>query len=125
MATLEQEHVWLKALVKADGAGMRAAEEKDGKQTHIEVLGYPPSPACGFAWVSVKPGTSAFAKFLVKKEIATPSSMGGVRMSIDLFGQDYALKLAYARACADKLTRELVLTQVEPHLIINAGGMLD
>lgn len=115
----------MKALVNADGAGMAAAEEKDGKQTHIEVLGSPPFPACGFAWVELKPATNAFVKFLVEKEIACNVSTGGAQMSIDLFGQDYALKLAYARAFADKLTRKLVLTQVEPTLVINAGGRLD
>jgi hypothetical protein len=37
---------------------------------------------CGFAWVVVSPGTSAFAKWLVKHDYAKPHYYGGVSIWI-------------------------------------------
>jgi len=119
---LEME--FAKALLRADTSGQRAAKECN--PTLMSISGYPSSfPVCGFAWVRVSPGTSKFARFLVKSGMASKSHSGGVDIWIDEFDQSYDLKLAYARSFADTLTKNLVLSQVEPHITINAGGRLD
>lgn len=58
---------------------------------------------CGFAWVKIRPGTSSFAKFLVRKGIARRSYSGGVDIWISAYGQSYEKKLAYARGMAGVL----------------------
>lgn len=59
---------------------------------------------CGFAWVNVKPGTSAFAKWLKTKGLArTDSYYGGVSMSVREYGQSMERKEAYAGAFAERL----------------------
>lgn len=60
-----------------------------------------PSGVCGFAWVNVKPGNSAFAKWLKAKGVARPDSYyGGVTIWVKEFGQSMELKEAYAYAMA-------------------------
>lgn len=59
---------------------------------------------CGFAWINIKPGTSAFAKWLKKKELArTDSYYGGVTVWVSEFGQSMEKKMAYAAAFANVL----------------------
>ncbi len=65
-----------------------------------------PDGVCGFAWVNVKPGTSSFAKFLVKRKLGSPDSYyGGVTIWISEHGQSYERKLAHASAMATVLRR--------------------
>lgn len=60
-----------------------------------------PEGPCGFAWVSVSPGTSSFARWLKKQGHArTDSYYGGVRISISEYGQSYERKVAHAEAMA-------------------------
>ena len=62
---------------------------------------YVPSGVCGFAWVSVKPGNSGFAKWLVANGYASKDSYaGGVCLWVSLFGQSLELKESYAYAFA-------------------------
>lgn len=127
MATAQEkvalEMTFAKALLRADVNGKRAAEECE--PTLMSVSGYPTSfPVCGFAWVNVKPGTSKFARFLVKSGMAHKSYEGGVSIWVSEYDQSHDHKLAYARAFADTLIKELVAGQVE-NLTIVAGSRLD
>jgi hypothetical protein len=59
---------------------------------------------CGFAWVNIKPGTSAFAKYLKETGKARSDSYyGGVTVWVGAFGQSMTRKEAYARAYAGVL----------------------
>jgi hypothetical protein len=59
---------------------------------------------CGFAWVSVKPGNSSFAKWLVANgKGRTDHYAGGVTVWVGEFGQSMTRKEAYAYAFANTL----------------------
>jgi hypothetical protein len=59
---------------------------------------------CGFAWVIVRPGNSAFANYLKKRGLARPDSYaGGVNLWVGDYGQSMEKKEAYAGAFADVL----------------------
>ncbi len=56
---------------------------------------------CGFAWVNIKPGTSAYARWLKKEGIARKDSYyGGVTIWIGEHGQSYERKSAHAAELA-------------------------
>ena len=55
---------------------------------------------CGFAWIKVIPGTSSFAKWLVKSGYARKGYGGGVDISVKEFGQSMQKKESYAGAFA-------------------------
>ena len=60
---------------------------------------------CGFAWINVKPGTSAFAKYLVKSGKARSDSYyGGVTIWVGEYNQSMQRKEAYAHAFAKILS---------------------
>jgi hypothetical protein len=62
------------------------------------------SGVCGFAWVNVKPGTSAFARWLKKEGHGrTDSYYGGVTVWIGEHGQSYERKQAHASEMAQVL----------------------
>lgn len=66
---------------------------------------YVPDGPCGFAWISVRPGNSAFANWLKKNDLGrTDSYAGGVSVWVRDFGQSHARKVAYADAFARVLT---------------------
>lgn len=58
---------------------------------------------CGFAWITIKPGTSSFARALVKQGIARAAYGGGVQVWVGEFNQSVARKSAYAEAYANVL----------------------
>lgn len=63
------------------------------------------SGVCGFAWVIIKPGTSSFAKWLIKNGHAkTHHYYGGVCHYVSEFGQSMEKKEAYAAAFAKVLS---------------------
>lgn len=69
---------------------------------------------CGFAWVIVKPGTSAFARWLKTQGHArTDSYYGGVSIWISDYNQSYERKEAHAQA----------MTEVFQEAGIKASGM--
>lgn len=71
----------------------------------VEKQWFVPSGVCGFAWVIIKPGTSSFAKWLVKNEHARPDNYyGGVCHYVSEFGQSMEKKEAYAHAFAQVLS---------------------
>lgn len=70
------------------------------------VKAYPPvmDGVCGFAWINIKPGNSAFARYLKAKGAArTDSYYGGVSVWVGGYGQSYERKSAYASAFAKVL----------------------
>lgn len=69
---------------------------------------------CGFAWVNIKPGNSAFANWLKKNAEAGTihlrihkSYYGGIDLWISDYGQSYERKRAYANAFAKVIVDEL------------------
>jgi hypothetical protein len=54
---------------------------------------------CGFAWVTVTPGTSSFARYL-KTRGARKGYYGGVEKRVHGYGQSMEKKEAYAQAFA-------------------------
>ena len=59
---------------------------------------------CGFAWVVIRPGTSSFARWLVKRKLAGKHYRGGISVWVSQFGQSMTRKQAYASAFAKVLT---------------------
>ena len=65
-----------------------------------------PDGPCGFAWINVKPGTSAFAKWLKENDLASKDSYyGGVCIWIDIYNQSILKKEAHAYAMANYFTK--------------------
>lgn len=121
--------VWADAVAAGKAAG-------DGHRpepmyvTEGDLLGRPrpgapvecvPDGVCGFAWVSVRPGTTSFARWLVKNAGARKDYYGGVSVWIGGWNQSYERKMAAAQAMADVLNRDLG----EPKVGIYASGRLD
>jgi hypothetical protein len=61
---------------------------------------------CGFAWVKVRPGTHAFARWLRKQGLGDSDSYaGGTTIWISAHGQSYERKRAHAVAMAKVLNQ--------------------
>ena len=96
---IEFQSIWDLAV----SAGRQAGE--NAMPTPMVVSGYEDQPvmdgACGFAWVQVRPGTSAFAKWLKRMDYARKDSyLGGVSIWISDYNQSMARKEAHATAMA-------------------------
>jgi hypothetical protein len=63
--------------------------------------------ACGFAWVTLRPATSSFARWLKKTGKARVAYGGGMQIWVSEFGQSMARKEAYADAMAATFRSEL------------------
>jgi len=76
---------------------------------------------CGFAWINIKSGNSAFANFLKRNGLASKDSYyGGVTVWVSEFGQSYERKMAFASAFAN------VVSEALPTLkSVYASGRLD
>ena len=74
----------------------RAMVVRDGAYVYEPIL----DGVCGFAWVVVKPGNSAFAKWLVKSGHASKHYAGGVCVWIRDYNQSMEKKEAHAHAMA-------------------------
>ncbi len=116
-------HVYAKVLLLADEAGMQAAHECEEQM--LSLVGYKPFPVCGFAWVNFKPATLSFTRWLKKRGHADKAYEGGLNLWVSKFGQSHDKKLAYARAYADVIQTELVLSGAVPGLTVYAGSRLD
>jgi hypothetical protein len=68
--------------------------------------------ACGFAWIVIKPGTSAFARWLVRNDYASKAYHGGIQIWISEHNQSIMRKEAHARAMANVLREKLTLSTV-------------
>jgi hypothetical protein len=64
---------------------------------------YEDEGVCGFAWVTVRPATTGFARWLLKSKRARVGYHGGAQIWVHDFGQSMARKEAYARAFAKVL----------------------
>jgi len=68
--------------------------------------------ACGFAWVTVRPGNSAFANWLKKNGYARPAYGGGVQIWISDYNQSVDRKEAHASAMAKVLREKLGIDSI-------------
>jgi hypothetical protein len=80
-----------------------------------------PDGVCGFAWVNVSPGTSSFAKWLIKNDHAHKAYKGGVTINIHAFNQSMTRK----EACAHKMAEVLNDMLANQKLSIYAGSRMD
>jgi hypothetical protein len=58
---------------------------------------------CGFAWVTIKPATQSFVRWLKKNDIGRKSYYGGWDVPINEHGQSIERKIAHAKAMKDLL----------------------
>lgn len=84
---------------KACEAGKDSASKA---KVQLVSVGGPAFPVCGFGWVQVTPGNSAFANWLKKNGYARKDSYaGGVCIWINDYNQSYDMKYAYATGMAE------------------------
>jgi len=76
----------------------------------VEKAWYSAGGTCGFAWVNVRPATSAFARWLAKNKIGHRSYHGGWDIWISEHGQSVEQKEAHAHALSEVLKNELGIT---------------
>ena len=97
----ERENHWAELVSSAHSAGLSAGNAIIPTPMHIR--GYAPvmGGACGFAWITIKPATSAFARWLKKAGHASKAYGGGLMVWVGEFGQSMARKEAYAHAYAE------------------------
>lgn len=116
----ERNAKFAEAFAKAKAAGLAAGEgiaptpmvvaqhaNPMNNRSAMTKAWYVSEGACGFAWVKVRPGTSAFAKWLVKHRHARAAYNGGVEIWIGEHGQSVDRKAAHAAALAETLRAEL------------------
>jgi hypothetical protein len=72
---------------------------------------------CGFAWVTVRPATSSFARWAKDSCGWRKAYSGGVQLWVSAYGQSYERKIAYADAYAAVLKQAGITAY--------AGGRLD
>jgi hypothetical protein len=72
----------------------------DGVHTRY-VVGEGP---CGYAYVTIHPATSSFARWIVKEGIGRKAYRGGVEVSVFDYNQSMTRKAAHAKAVAEYLT---------------------
>jgi hypothetical protein len=74
---------------------------KDEMTGHV----YPPvmDGVCGFAWVTVRPANSSFARWAKDKHGWDRAYNGGMQLWVHGYGQSYERKLAYAEGFASVL----------------------
>jgi hypothetical protein len=101
----EFDNLWKLAHEAGWASGLKAGGQSllDALATK-EKLSFEIHGPCGFAWITVRPAHTAFAKWLVRKDHATKAQGGGVRISVSYFNQAMHPKEAYARAFAEVLT---------------------
>jgi len=108
---------------KARAAGLAAAGASVPTPMVVSETGgsgrswYVSEGACGFAWVTVRPGNSPFANYLKKAGLGSPAYGGGTQIWVSEFNQSVARKEAYANAFAEVLR--------EAGLKAYAGSRLD
>jgi hypothetical protein len=100
---MNRHNEWNALLAKAHEAGHEAA--KSTNLTMMQVRDgsgrvYEPFPICGFAWVVVSPGTSAFARWLKKEHDWSKHWHRGIYKWVSDYNQSFDMKRAYATAYA-------------------------
>ena len=71
----------------------------------VEKRWYVPEGLCGFAWINVRPGTCAFARWAVREKLARKAYGGGIEFWVSEFNQSVEKKEKYARAFAEVLRK--------------------
>jgi hypothetical protein len=66
------------------------------KKVYAPVMG----GVCGFAWISIHPGNSSFARWLAKNTHARKGYYGGMQLWVRGYGQSMEKKEVYADAFA-------------------------
>jgi hypothetical protein len=94
------------SLTGGDGGGF-----DPGKPTYFVSDG-----VCGFAYVTITPGTSSYARWARKNLNAFAAYYGGTQFSVHEFGQSYERKVAYASAYCAVLREAGVECRVESRL---------
>ena len=106
-ALYQQAHeAGLEAMAKCTPTPMVVAQHKSPLNDNSPIVkgGYVPQGVCGFAWVKIRPATSALARHWKKQGYATTDSYnGGLSVWVGEGGQSYELKQAYASAFASVL----------------------
>lgn len=77
---------------------------------------------CGFAWIVIKPATSAFAKWLVKNDIASPHWQGGISIWVHEYDQSMQKKSAFARGFAKVIKDNLEELKLKS---VSSGSRMD
>lgn len=118
-ATMTNEALYAKAHEAGMAAGKAALPTpmivRDEMTDHV----YPPvmDGVCGFAWVTIRPANSPFARWLKQRGLGHKGYHGGWEYWVSGFGQSYERKYAYARAFSKVLG--------EAGIKAYAGGRLD
>ncbi len=100
MNTISPVELWLGAKL----AGSDAANAHTPQPMHIR--GYAPilDGVCGFAYITIKPATGAFVRWLKSQGIGHKAYYGGWEISVREYGQSMERKEAHARAAAQYLS---------------------
>ena len=122
---MELVSAFTQALHEADIAGVAAGIKCTPQIIVVEGYESEPFAICGFAWVTFKPATTRFVRFLKKEGIARKAYAGGATMWVEKYGQSYDRKLAYAQAFAASIQQTIVLSGLEPTLNVYGAGRLD
>jgi hypothetical protein len=85
------------AVNKLNVIPMVVENKETGKQWFVE------DGACGFAWVSLHPATSSFARWIKKQGIGSKGYGSGLKIWIDDYNQSIQKKETYAKAYAEIL----------------------
>ena len=87
----------------AHAAGTAAATAAVPEPMHI--AGYAPvtEGVCGFAWITIRPGTSHAARYAKRVLRARAGYHGGMEIWVSGYGQSMTRKEAYAEAFATTL----------------------
>jgi len=109
----ERDRQFAKLWKKAKEAGMKAGENTQptpmlltereqpfDRTSKVVQTWYVQEGPCGFAWITVRPGTTAFARWLKKHAHGHKGYYGGVEVFIDEHGQSIERKEAHAHALA-------------------------
>lgn len=81
-------------MIVGDAKGIFSNEIDYSKPTYYVADG-----VCGFAWINIKPATSAFARWLKKKKLARRDEYyGGLTIWVSDYNQSMERKSAYAGA---------------------------
>jgi hypothetical protein len=76
-----------------------------------------PDGPCGFAWISIKPGGSSFARWIKAAGHGRADSYaGGVSISVGAYRQSLARKEAYAMAFANVLRKHGIVAYSESRM---------
>ena len=117
---------WQELYDLADAAGHAAAtrakptpmvvtqhENPMDESSPVENSWYVSEGVCGFAWITLRPGTHSFVKWMSKEGLSRSAYGGGHQIWVSGYNQSMDRKFAYASAFAAILTEAFAGTKVE------------